>query len=302
MIPRHPNDLNDDLSDLIGTPSEGARPLPADEAAVRIRDSAPVFEESCRKCGGSGQTRWGQCFRCKGKGKRTFKRPAAERARAKAGRIARKVSREDSNLDAFKTAHPDHWAWIATTAATPITDRNHGFVTMVQELPGKIARYGDLHPGTMAMIERGIARDAERAVNAHNRAQEAVARSVEIDTAKIEAAFQARREAGKTRIALHYAGLYISPMRNAPGALRVKAAKGYDAVYYGKIEAGRFYPTRACPDEIKARLAIIAADPAAAARVDGIETGICCCCGAELTDPVSIAAGIGPICASGWGF
>ena len=46
----------------------------------------------------------------------------------------------------------------------------------------------------------------------------------------------------------------------------------------------------------------VAADPAAAARVSGKDTGVCCCCGAELTDPVSIAAGIGPICAGNWGF
>lgn len=32
----------------------------------------------------------------------------------------------------------------------------------------------------------------------------------------------------------------------------------------------------------------------------GRETGICSCCGRTLTNPESIAAGIGPICASGW--
>lgn len=34
------------------------------------------------------------------------------------------------------------------------------------------------------------------------------------------------------------------------------------------------------------------------AKAFGRETGICCCCGAELTNPDSIAAGIGPICAA----
>lgn len=33
------------------------------------------------------------------------------------------------------------------------------------------------------------------------------------------------------------------------------------------------------------------------ARQFGIETGACICCGAELTDPKSIEAGIGPVCA-----
>jgi hypothetical protein len=302
MFAKPTNDLNDDLSDLLGLPSEGPRPLPQDEAAVRIRESAPSFDEVCSKCRGSGQTRWGQCFKCKGRGKRTFKRSPEKRAAAKAGRLARQERRTADHLEAFKAAHPDQWAWIERTMARTDDKGEGSFGAMVRDLPVLIAKYGDLSPGRMAMIERGIARDAEHAVKAASRAQEAVARSVEVDTARIEQAFQRRRDAGKIRIALHYDGLYISPMRSNPAALRVKASKGYEAAYYGKIEAGRFYPTRDCPEEIKGRLATIAADPAAAARVDGKETGICCCCGAQLTDPVSIAAGIGPICAGGWGF
>jgi hypothetical protein len=34
----------------------------------------------------------------------------------------------------------------------------------------------------------------------------------------------------------------------------------------------------------------------------GRATGSCSCCGRELTDPVSIEAGIGPICAGRFGF
>jgi hypothetical protein len=36
----------------------------------------------------------------------------------------------------------------------------------------------------------------------------------------------------------------------------------------------------------------------AEAKEFGIETGICCVCGAFLTDPNSVAEGIGPVCAS----
>ena len=44
------------------------------------------------------------------------------------------------------------------------------------------------------------------------------------------------------------------------------------------------------------------ADPASAAKADGIMTGRCSCCGRPLTDPTSIAIGIGPICLdkAGW--
>ncbi len=33
------------------------------------------------------------------------------------------------------------------------------------------------------------------------------------------------------------------------------------------------------------------------AQAWGVETGICCVCSADLTDPVSVARGIGPVCA-----
>jgi hypothetical protein len=34
----------------------------------------------------------------------------------------------------------------------------------------------------------------------------------------------------------------------------------------------------------------------------GRATGNCSCCGRELTDPASIAAGIGPVCAEKYGW
>jgi len=36
----------------------------------------------------------------------------------------------------------------------------------------------------------------------------------------------------------------------------------------------------------------------AEAKAFGVETGICCVCGRFLTDPTSVAEGIGPVCAS----
>lgn len=49
-------------------------------------------------------------------------------------------------------------------------------------------------------------------------------------------------------------------------------------------------------DEVTKFLADFNADPMEAMKADGRRTGRCCCCGRELTDPDSIAAGIGPIC------
>ena len=36
----------------------------------------------------------------------------------------------------------------------------------------------------------------------------------------------------------------------------------------------------------------------AQAAAIGHATGVCCCCGRELTDPISVANGVGPICAA----
>ena len=44
-----------------------------------------------------------------------------------------------------------------------------------------------------------------------------------------------------------------------------------------------------------------AADPYAAARLYGQNTGTCSCCGRELTNPLSIELGIGPICREKFG-
>lgn len=65
-----------------------------------------------------------------------------------------------------------------------------------------------------------------------------------------------------------------------------------------KVQAsGELYPVRSSQSRAGI-LRKIAADVRAAAVRYGWELGICSQCGRTLTDPESIAAGIGPICAS----
>lgn len=73
------------------------------------------------------------------------------------------------------------------------------------------------------------------------------------------------------------------------GKLEAKGATGFAR----KIAAAGLDPAT-----IKAALDTIERDPLAAIKAHGIATGSCGCCGRELTDPESIAAGIGPICAA----
>lgn len=69
--------------------------------------------------------------------------------------------------------------------------------------------------------------------------------------------------------------------------------------YFGFIDAsGEFHKSaRVERDEgVMAALTKLDADPMAAALDYGRKTGSCCVCGRELTNGVSIAEGIGPIC------
>lgn len=88
-----------------------------------------------------------------------------------------------------------------------------------------------------------------------------------------------------------------------PGAINVTdgGPYGYNT-FFGRISPEGVADFRdAVNDDIRATLAAYDADPEAEAKVQGVRTGRCMCCGAELTDEVSIALGIGPVCGKRWG-
>lgn len=65
----------------------------------------------------------------------------------------------------------------------------------------------------------------------------------------------------------------------------------------GTFRWKRFLPlSPALKQDVLALLAHVEQDPQGAAATDGLLTGRCSCCGRELTDPTSIALGIGPVC------
>ena len=93
--------------------------------------------------------------------------------------------------------------------------------------------------------------------------------------------------------------------RNA-GALYIKGPQFGD--YYGKImpRTGRFEAAPALHNKeviglVTAALELFVADPEAAAKLYGHETGSCCFCGTALSDPRSVGVGYGPICAGNYG-
>ena len=157
----------------------------------------------------------------------------------------------------------------------------------------QIDRKGQLSDKQFAACEKML---AKLATGQANRAS----KGGDIGMAAIEALFATAKASGLKRPAFYANGLKISPApetgRNA-GAYYVKL----EGEYQGKIVAGRFVASDAADASVLPTLTEIAADPAGSARKYGRDTGICCCCGKELSDPASVAAGIGPVCATKWG-
>lgn len=193
----------------------------------------------------------------------------------------------DTRWVAFREVQPTIAAWIEAKAAT---------FEFAASLFGAVIRKGDLTPGQYDAVERCIGRDKARA------AAPAV-EATNVSAARISAAFHAATESGLRRPRITIGGFQLSLApatgRN-PGAIYVKD----NGQYVGKVVGGVFYPGRDFNGERLATLQAVFADPAAAARNHGLETGECSCCGRLLTDPESVRKGIGPICEGrfGWSF
>lgn len=75
--------------------------------------------------------------------------------------------------------------------------------------------------------------------------------------------------------------------------------------YLGTVRNGRLFPNGQAigldVPALTAALAVMAADPAAAAAAYGHAKGTCCFCARDLTDGRSVAVGYGPICAEHYG-
>ena len=120
------------------------------------------------------------------------------------------------------------------------------------------------------------------------------------------AAFQAARDKGAKRLTLRFAGLNVKPNRDNTALWvtsqteREEGNYGLQPKYLGKVTTNGM--DSRLGDDIKAVLMEAAQDPLTAAIRYGKQSGACSCCGRELTDPRSIERGIGPICATKFGW
>jgi Family of unknown function (DUF6011) len=266
---------------------------PADEAFTPPAPGA-TFREECRKCAGRGRfigwngRDFGNCFACKGVGHFDRKTSPEVRAHARAATVARKERNMNEARESFAADHSVEWAWLK--AQKPTFD-------FAQSMLNAIDQWGSLTERQLAAVQRLIERDTQLVVENAARAMSAPA----VATDKLMAAFDAAVAKGvkrpKMRFETFTASLAPATGKN-PGAVYLKADGD---LYLGKIVAGRFHASRDASEEAQAAVVEAMADPLAAAVAFGRKTGACSICGRELTDPVSVAAGIGPICEGRFG-
>ena len=195
-------------------------------------------------------------------------------------------------VQAWKDAHPDETEWLRAQQA-----RDNDFAC---SLIGSINRYGRLTDKQLACVRNNILRDA----NAPQIEAERIAAAPEVSVLAIETAFSRANEAGVKYPKLTFAVFTFSPAPKSgrnPGAVYVKDKD--DGTYYGMAKAGKFLKSRDCPEDAVLAILRTCADPHAEAIAYGKEFGVCCCCNRTLTDPKSVAKGIGPVCEKtfGWG-
>ena len=119
-------------------------------------------------------------------------------------------------------------------------------------------------------------------------------------------AFEAAKSKGAKRLTLRFEGVNVKPNRDL-SALWVTSQSETEMGDYGLKPKylGKVTP-QGCDsrlgDDVKAIIMGAANDPLSAAIKYGKVSGECSCCGRELTDPRSIERGIGPICATKFGW
>lgn len=246
----------------------------------------------CQSCGGSGIWRGGRnqngeskCFACKGAGR--FKTSAGDRYKARAARTQRKAAIISEAQEATVAEYAAEIAALRDFAS---------WSSFAADLLAKFTRYGSLTEGQAQAVRSMMAKQAERK---QQRAAEAAPKSGAVDVERIKAMFAKATASGLKKPHFVADGIEFSQAPATgknPGAVYIKV----NSEYAGKILNGAYAATSAAPADTLARLAAVAADPVGEATRYGRLTGRCSCCSRPLSDPESVAAGIGPICSSKW--
>lgn len=274
-----------DFSDLDELPVPGRAP-----ASKKDRQTFP-----CQSCAGTGKYRGfrihqqeSHCFACGGRG--FFYQSHADRMKRRAQAAASKRAKLEAVQAVFDAENPGVSEFIA---------KNAHWSNFLREMLDVYRERGALTEAQLRGVQSTRAKCAARD---EERNRERAAKNATVDLSPIHAMFAKAQAAGLNKLQYRAEGLVLSlakPGSANPGAIYVKRR---DGTYVGKVVRQTFEARWETNEDDKAALRMIAENPAEAAERYGRKTGECSCCGRELTDPASIAAGIGPICATKWGF
>lgn len=278
------------FDDLDQDPNEAIR------QRAHVANGGEVLQHDCQRCSGSGlwrgHSRSFTCKGCNGTGKVTAGRADAQKGQMTAAR----------NLEAFREEHADlltalqrisSWHNIAASYHNQVYGENR----MLSDRQLEVA-----HDIVAKVAARRAAKRKEERV-----ASGAVAKSGSVGVERINALFETAMASGLKKPFFRTEHLNIKPAKKDAGILYVLDRRVPDrdggklGGYVGKIVSGRFEARREAQPDTLDLLIGLASDPLKAATDYGRATGVCGCCGRELTDPASVKAGIGPVCATKWG-
>ena len=246
----------------------------------------------CHECHGTGKWPHGtnrsgesKCFVCKGTG--YFMSSHFDRLKKREQRRSKKAASLVTAQAAFEEANPGLIAKLRTYVGW-----NEFAKSLVEQFDGR----GDLSDKQIAAAQGMIAKtEAKRAERDSDLAV--------VDLSVIRGFFDTAVSNGLKRPKYRAEDLILSRApdhgKNA-GSLYVKTTGDE---YQGKITPDNvFRPIGSAKPETVVGLNTIAADPEEASVRYGRRTGSCGCCGRELTNAESVERGIGPICASNFGW
>ena len=169
--------------------------------------------------------------------------------------------------DAWQAANPAEFAWLNATA--PRWDLAMSYLN-------DLKRFGSLTEKQLAVVHKGIERDAARAAERSQKAAgEALADTAGVD--RLKAAFDqaiaySAAKGLKRSPKITIGDMVISPAKAAsknPGALYVKQS----GTYLGKVADGRFFASRECAPAQQAKVMEFIANPKEASEVYGRRPG-----------------------------
>jgi len=317
MIDIKGNDL-DAIFAQPGEPTVTPKQPPASYAGV-----AATYNESCRKCGGSGSfisysgRVLGECFACKGAGSKTFSSSPEARATGRARAAVKRVEKAQAITDSansFRATYPDMMAWLEQSAKRNAA--RAGSFTFPADLLDKLNQYGSLTDAQFASVCKLMARDAERAKERAAEQAIRVEAAPAADVTALETAFAVARERAMLPGAK---GVFAKPLKLTSGEVSVsisspKPGGKWDGFLFvrdaqdderklGYFKGGKFIANRDTTPVEQAAILACAATPLDAVKAYAKAWSECGICGKTLFRAESIEAGIGPICAAkyGWG-